>query len=224
MRRAVRTIPVIVFCSTAVLAQSDSTSSQANPFGLIGLIAVILCIVRRNDPIGGWLMYFFVQSFAAFLRAVIALATSLPAYLPGYGKSTAVYVLFLWSHAPDKLMCVCLAVAVANTWRSEAAEDMARLKTILWLYLLFAAVAVGIDCAYFEPSILTASVNLIFAGLFQWYLHASDRVERVFVTHDWAGQKPPSLLDSKPQSGVIYTDIELEAFREREPKPPEKQP
>jgi hypothetical protein len=103
---------LVAFCifPPAILAASETQSpSNSAPPG--ALIIGLTCWLARKKPIGGWLLFFFIQLYLGLAVAIVLLfAVSLRNYNPALWPSTNLYLLFLLSSLPPLLLLSTQAV------------------------------------------------------------------------------------------------------------------
>src|SRR6266446_656205 len=91
---------VLCIFSPVMLAASE-TQSHSNSAPPGALIIGLTCWLARKKPIGGWLLFFFIQLYLGLAFSILLLVTvSLKNYNPALWPSTDLYLLFLLSSAP----------------------------------------------------------------------------------------------------------------------------
>ena len=141
-------------------------------------------------------------------------------YLPGTWHNPSLYWWFLASTVPGLAVEVCLLVAAIALLRIRSWPWVLRIRWILAVDILTGITAVSIDAKFFPSSLFLDAVSLVFPSIFLPYMFVSTRVRRVFLTKDWDSGTPFTTLgDLRPRPGIIYTESELEAMREREHPP-----
>jgi hypothetical protein len=204
---------------TLLIAASDAASTQPSTTFLtqLGFIAIIVCIVCRKNAIGGWLLYFYWGAFAGNVMTTFYVLSGIKSYLPGTWHNPSLYWWFLASTLPGLAAEVCLLVAAIALLRIRTWPWVVRIRWILVAGILAGLIAVSIDAKFFPNSLFSDVRSLVFPSIFLPYMFLSTRVRRVFLTKDWdSGTPSATFADLRPRPGIIYTESELEAMRERE--------
>jgi hypothetical protein len=168
-----------VFAAASFLLQG-STPAVPAPFGFIGIVAVVWCISRRNENIGGWLMFFYYQIYASIALFLFSALGSAEKFAPSEWRETSNYLVFLASVLP-RYAAFLLVGATATVLVSK--------KTHAWVIYLRIALgaAIGLmalplllDALYFQDALIWNLLRVVMLGAWLIYFFVSERVKRVF--------------------------------------------
>ena len=92
--RAVKTVPrlvavLLVFTQASVLA-STAAQTKTNPTPL-ALVVGIICYLARKQPIGGWLLYYYISLYSVVAFSWVILAATFQNYSPERWQSAELY-------------------------------------------------------------------------------------------------------------------------------------
>jgi hypothetical protein len=180
-------IVTIVFPSI-VFAASESQRPPVPGAAVGALIMWWICYHRRQQPIGGWLLYYFIQLYVAFAFALFITLISLENYRPSAWEGSNLYYLFLLSTVPGLIIEIAQVIVATGLLRVRDWRWVSYLKMVLVVHLVFVGIAIAIDAMYFQDSIVFDVLALIWPIIWLPYFSKSKRVERVFKTKDWLGQ------------------------------------
>jgi hypothetical protein len=150
------------------------------PFGLIGIAAVAWCISRRNEDIGGWLMFFYYQIYGSIALFLVSALGAAEKFAPSEWSETSNYLVFLASVLP-RYTAFLLVGAIATVLLSK--------KTHAWVIYLRIALgaAIGLmalplllDALYFQNALIWNLLRVVMLGAWLTYFFVSERVKRVF--------------------------------------------
>jgi hypothetical protein len=169
------------------------------PYSVVTLILAIVCIVRRKEAIGGWLLWFLARAVIDGILTVGALALSFRNFIPATWHDPKLHLIYVLSRPPEHLAAICLALVAIEAARHTDLVSLRRLRVALAVRAVIGAFVLTID-GWFFPDLLKqdASVESL-ALIMLMYLGLSIRVDRVYVRRDWgakvdavtwAGQQP----------------------------------
>lgn len=187
--------------------------------GAVSAVLLVLCVLRRKNAIGGWLLYFLAYVFVGGAVTVVNVANSLSVYRPSFWQGTNLYLPFLMSNAPLVLISLAEMATGIGLIRSMSWEWVGRMKLIAAAAIIARLVELGIDIVFFPSAVYGTVVRLIAPSAFLAYLFLSKRVRRVFLTKDWEQNVAAGYLDLHPRKAIIYTPSELDAMKNREKHP-----
>ena len=187
MRRddVLATAMLSLLCCAPAFAESSSPSPP--PFGgCIGILVIYICVKRRTQEIGGWLLYFYIQLYVGAVAVLGAVAMNYQNYLPSsWSAAPSLYWLFLASTVPGQLVMPAQLVLAEMLRRSRDPRYLSWLRAALWIDLLSVAAALAIDAEYFRDNLIFDGLALAWPVVLLPYLYVSKRVNRVFVLKDW---------------------------------------
>ena len=179
-----------------VSSQPLLAASSVTPFGpsvvFPGLLAMFwLSYWRRHKPIGGWLFYFYLQTYVGMAAASVAYFDRiLPLLRYGHWltqSATAFYalrsVLFLVMNAAQVFVATILLKR--RSWILVSI-----LRGVLFASLLAAISVVTIDLIYWPLSVPATLMAAPWPLVWLAYFSYSKRVEKVFKTKDWPFEEP----------------------------------
>jgi hypothetical protein len=195
-----------VICLMAVgflAAASDSPM----PTAPIGLVIIAICVARKKEEIGGWLLLFHIGNYQSILVSIPLLVMNRETYLPSsWGDEQGLYFLFIFSVVPG-LIWMPVQLFFAERLRmnrakprapGETPEDRLRvLQRVLYVALGFAVVGLVVDIAYFPENIIFSALAFVPSLGWALYFQLSKRVQQVYVTRSWgvSGATPNEPLD-----------------------------
>jgi hypothetical protein len=186
--------------ANAVLAQGTSgNTGNSNPFFLPGVVAIIVCVLRRNKPIGGWLAYFMVQAILGGAALFVTSLGQVRYYTPAPWGDTTRYVMFLGSEIPHLLVALALTILTVQLLRTHEWTIVEWIRIALLSDLVVTVAAINIDLFFFRSKLSADAMLLIFSAAFLAYFYRSRRVRQVFQTKEWTSDLPglPSLFGTR---------------------------
>jgi len=176
--------------SLLALAQSaDSTTQKTAPgAGIVGiLIAYWICNSRKRRPIGGWLLYYYMQLFGGALISFSWLFGMLENFNSELWDNPALYTLYLISTIPAYIVTLG-EVTVGSMLLSHRFRNP---QTVNWLRIVFVVsfvfglIALLIDSAHWPESIAFDLLPVVGSILWFLYFTRSKRVQLVFKERNW---------------------------------------
>jgi len=174
----------IVFALT-VFAADQHTTTPTLPLGW--LVMWWICARRKKEPIGGWLAYYYYQ---LYLGAIVSIAMvaglNIHSYVPeNFSGQSKLFYLFLLSAVPG-LLLLFFEVAAASYLLSLKTWDLVvLLRRVLIASALAETVGLVVDAKYFPDNVALGMLSFVPHLLWIGYFYRSERVKRVFKTHDW---------------------------------------
>jgi hypothetical protein len=168
-----------------LLTSSSSANTPAFP-GIGGIVWWVICSRRRQQSIGGWLLFYFWQVFSgAVLSTVLFLTLSYKNFAPEIFGTKGDFALFILSVAPTMVLLLVQAAIALILLNIREWEVVKILRVVVLLHVCFAWLGVSIDLLKWQDNIGLALYDAIPMTLWLIYLFRSVRVERVFKHHDW---------------------------------------
>jgi len=165
------------------------TSSESRPpvpgAGLGALIMWYICNKRKRDPIGGWLLYFYIQLYLGAIFSIVIFGVSLENYVPSLWEDKTLYLLFLMTTLPVQIILMAQVAVASILLKRREWRYVGILKLILVVDILVTLFAAGIDVFYFPENLAFDFLSLIWPAVWLPYFLRSTRVRHVFQTHDF---------------------------------------
>lgn len=184
--RPASTASLLLLCLTTL--SGETIEDSPNQFGAlrsIGMIAVLICTLRRKHAIGGWLLYFLFQVLLGSALSIFSEAVAYGSYFPGAWISSRDYLWFLLMTLPVLIAKIFIITGCIMLVKTREWIWVERLKWILVGFLLCGSLAYIIERQFFPDSFGMPFAVLFVHALFLVYLALSDRVCSVFLLKDW---------------------------------------
>jgi hypothetical protein len=167
--------------------------NSPNTYLLIALlVCATLAFLRRREPIGGWLFYFFFALYAGIAIVPFTIEASLRLLNSNNWPVKTQYAWYLVGTVPLEALHLATVIAATSMLIARTERRLKILRMVIFLTLI-AAVICGTLMVFHPPLETLALPNFTGAlsALF-WTLYFLDsvRVKRVFITHDW-NEYPP---------------------------------
>lgn len=152
--------------------------------GSLALACGIVAIVRRKQPIGGWLFYFFCQVLIGL--ALVAVSTHWKYYLSREWNDPARYFLFAVSSLARTALLAAIAAICVLLVETRDARWLTGLQYALATYAFLTILKLPVDLYCFSGATTRDAMSLGFPVVWMAYFSASRRVREVFVEKSWA--------------------------------------
>ncbi len=180
-------IVVLAISSLPLLAWAADTKTQTPGAGLPGaLLMWWICSRRKEQPIGGWLLYFYINLYVGGAVGLALIALSLKNYVPAAGVSPSLYWLWVIAVAPSQVLLIAQVVIGSILLKKREWKWVNYLRLAFALDVAFALLAIFIDQAHFEDNLIFDFLVLGVSTIWLLYFWRSVRVRRVFKTRDWS--------------------------------------
>ena len=100
---------VLVLTQAPVLA-STAAQTKSNPTPPLAVVVGIIRYLARKQPIGGWLLYYYISLYSGVALSLAILAGTIQNYSPERWQSTELYALAIASTALGQLTLIAQAV------------------------------------------------------------------------------------------------------------------
>mgnify|MGYP005854213751 CR=1 FL=1 len=190
---------VTIFSEAQVaLAESGTTSTSASSQtakALIGIIITItwwICNSRKRKPIGGWLLYYYMQLFIgtafSILMTLISIGTLAENLnVANWGNETMQYFLFVVSFVPSNILLIAELVfgsmLLSKKFRNRKFYNF--LRIIIAASFVFGLIGFIIDSSYWPENIAFDILEMIGSAFWFLYFTFSKRVKMVIVENKW---------------------------------------
>ena len=153
----------------------------------INLVIVgLICYARRQEEIGGWLLFFYIQLYLGLAVSILLVPFYIANFLPSSWHDTGHYIAFLAISLAAWAIYVTQFVVAHKLRRSRDAVYLGPLRRVLALNLGMSIVILFLDITYSSLNIFASSLMVIWAMVWWPYFYRSVRVGHVFVTKDWS--------------------------------------
>jgi hypothetical protein len=171
-----------------MIAAQTSVTDLAPGFGSLAIIFAIAAVARQKQPIGGWLLFFYGQIYVGALFSAVLFSKSYRVYTLRPWSNEVRHIMFIVAAVPRLLGFLIVATIASILLVRRNLQWLERLRFVIAIELLFIIIDLIIDLIY-SPSAFRVNFGQ-FALFFAWfgYFYGSQRVHRVFVTHDWASE------------------------------------
>jgi hypothetical protein len=163
-----------------------ATNNDFIPAFPVGIVAGIVCNMRKRSEFGGWLLFFYWQLFSGAVLTVFLFLRNFQTYVPeNFATHASIHHWFMIT-AVSTIVILALQVAVGTMLIVVRSWDMLQFLRILLaaqVVALFAALIV--DANYFPNGVAYRVGSLISEGIWMAYFFMSERVRHVFKCHDW---------------------------------------
>jgi hypothetical protein len=196
------TLPNIVFA-----AENDPSTVLRGGGAWITIIIAIICYRRRANPIGGWLLFYIIQTILSAFPITIFFITYSQDVIsnisPSEWQDMSYYFIFLGIVVLDYIDFALNYIVIAYSIRLvinryRTGNSIVWLRRLLIISIIISVISIIIGVLYLEDSIRYIGIFGIIASLI-WtiYFYKSIRVKAVFFTKDFTpltvGVKTPVL-------------------------------
>ncbi len=183
----------VAFClfgPLAALAATSGTQTQ-NPFAGGLLVAWAIAHFSRRRPIGGWLLYCYIQMYFSLLISLIFVPQIADNLNPSGWDSSLRYVMFFLSTVPVILAELFEVYAATRLLIQRTEANLRVVQRAMIALVVTGAISFGLDVSYFQDAVTITfdTLTLIFAVIWAIYFHRAQRVRRVFIEHSWDGSQ-----------------------------------
>jgi hypothetical protein len=164
----------------ALIATLISDTSVIGLLRPLALILVVTCYIRRNEDIGGWLMFFYYQIYGSLVLFAVQVAQFSDPYRLSYWDEEVDHIIFLAAVLPKILGFLLVAAVGTILLRRREWYWLRHLQFVLLVAMLMMLLPLALDALYFRESLVWNSVRLVMLGAWLAYFMSSERVKRVF--------------------------------------------
>jgi hypothetical protein len=163
-----------------------ATNNDFIPAFPLGIIACIVCNMRKRGEFGGWLLFFYWQLCSGAVLTVFLFLRNFQTYVPENFATHASTHHWLMITAVSTIVILALQVAVGTMLIVVRSWDMLQfLRILLAAQVVAILAALIVDVNYFPNYVPLRAGGLISEVIWTAYFFTSDRVRHVFKFHDW---------------------------------------
>ena len=169
-------------------AWAASGDAPQQPLAGAGFLVTLAIVYHsRRRPIGGWLLYFYVQLYLSMAISLIFVPQVLANLNPSQWDNSFLYVMFILSVIPVLATEVMEVFAATRLLLRRNKENVRFLQNTLLVLVSSSAIALAIDLAYFkhDPALFFDIMTLLFSIIWSAYFWKSKRVRAVFIERKW---------------------------------------
>jgi hypothetical protein len=184
--RTLAQFTAIFLSSMPAFAWDSDTKSTAPLGGAPGaLLMWWICSRRKDQPVGGWLLYFYIQLYVSAAVSVLFIFLSLKNYNPATWQNMTLYWLWVISVFPAQFLMIVQVVLGSIMLKQREWKWVQYLMLSLAMDFAFAVLSTCIDGWHFPDNVFFNFLTMAYAALWLPYFWRSVRVKAVFQTHDW---------------------------------------
>jgi len=158
---------------------------------VILLIIALICILRRKDAIGGWLLFYFISMVLSMLIWLAVTIPALPLLDPSAWNDKGRYALFLFTAISNDVLIMAQFI-VSMMIISKRFRDwryVNYLRIILLSQIILSLIILPVDLSISPESVLLDVISTIAPAIWLSYFTFSKRVRSVYRDKDWV-QRP----------------------------------
>lgn len=183
---------IISFCLLSfpleAFAQSQNTSTSKIGGPIAGaVIAWAICYRARKKPIGGWLLYYYLQLYIGFIFIALMTLVSIENYTPANWDDSSLYTLYLISTIPVDIghfaEVVIASLLLTAKFRNKITVNW--LRGVFGYLFVFSLLGLLIDFSHWPESITYEFIGLAWPIVWFFYFTKSRRVGLVFKMQKW---------------------------------------
>src|SRR5438874_50039 len=124
--------------------------THTNPGPPAAVAIAIICYTARKQPIGGWLLYYYITLYVGLAVSLLLLAATLQNYSPARWQSTGLYALAIASTTLQQLILITQTVVATILLKRREWKWLKVLRAILIGGVIWSAISIGVDSAFFS--------------------------------------------------------------------------
>jgi hypothetical protein len=155
---------------------------------LTALVFAIVSYLRRKQEIGGWLLYFCYWIVGFLVISLADIVRHPQVFFHPVTQKSDFHLALILSVFPRLIAIIVAMSCMFVLLRTKEWVWVERLRLALMVAAIVAFISLAIDAKYFPRSLLANGARWIGLGLWTVYFLVSQRVRRVFQTHDWMAE------------------------------------
>jgi hypothetical protein len=179
---------LLIFFLPQSLLAAESGKPSSTPFaGGGGILIWLVCYIRRKNPIGGWLLYYFIGLYVGFFISISLTVPSLSNYNPLEWDDNFHYFLFIITTIPGDIFLLA-QVILSFFMISQKRRDwkyIEILKKVLLADFVFSVCSIPIEASLWPASAFFSVYSAILSLIWFFYFKKSVRVQYVFKDKLW---------------------------------------
>ncbi len=193
----------LLLLTQASVFASAAAQTKTNPGPPGAVVVGIICYLARKQPIGGWLLYYYISLYSGLALSFVLLAATIQNYSPERWQSTELYALAIESTALPQLALILQAVIATILLKRREWKWLKLLRAVLIGSVICTGITIVFDSVFFSPDQTVFDwFALIWLVIWLGYFFTSQRVKRVFFSKDWGANASPTSLNRAPVSTV----------------------
>jgi Protein of unknown function (DUF2569) len=182
---------LLVLAQASVFANTTA-QTKTNPGPPVVVVVAIICFLARKQPIGGWLLYYYISLYSGLALSFVLLAATIQNYSPERWQNTEEYALAIESTALPQLALIAQAVVATILLKCREWKWLQLLRAILIGSVICTGITIVIGSVFFSPDQTVFDwFALIWLVIWLAYFFTSKRVKHVFLSHDWGASVTP---------------------------------
>jgi hypothetical protein len=150
------------------------------------LVTAIVSYLRRKQDIGGWFLYFYFWISAVLAIYLTEALNNYRVFLPSSRLDSARHFALIITVYPRLLALLGVVGIAAALLKRRDWVWIERLRFMLGVAAVIAAISVALDAIYFPRSLFANLIRCAMLWVWLIYFHVSKRIHHVFQTKDWA--------------------------------------
>ena len=191
--------------SFALILTQVRTTGLDRVLAPTALVLAIVSYLRRKQEIGGWLLYFCYWIVGFLVISLADIVGHPQVFFHPVTQKSDFHLALILSVFPRLIAVISTMACMFVLLRTKEWVWVERLRLALMVATIVAFISLAIDAKYFPRSMLANGARWIGLGLWTLYFCVSQRVRRVFQTHDWIAELQ-GVPSPAPDSQSLPTD------------------
>ena len=148
------------------------------------LVFAIVSYLRRKQEIGGWLLYFCYWIVGVLVISLADIVQHPQAFFHQGAQNSGFHLALILAVFPRLIAVIAVMTCTFVLLRTKEWVWVERLRLALLVAAIIALISLALDAKFFPRSLLANGARWIGLALWTLYFFVSQRVRRVFQTHD----------------------------------------